>query len=806
MKLSFKKTCTFVLILLVLVFSAMGVTPAMAVIDGTSFAIKVDFTTGTNPDRVAIGDLDGDGKLDLAVTNNLSNTISVFRNISTSGAIAYASKVDFTTGTTPLGVAIGDLDGDGKSDLAVTNNNNTSVSIFRNTSTSGIIDASSFAAKVDFTTGAFPWNVAIGDLDGDGKLDLAVTNDGSASVSVFRNTSTSGIVDTSSFAVKVDFTTGTAPLGIAIDDLDGDGKSDLAVTNSNNTVSLLRNISTSGTVSFATKEDFITGTLPFNVAIGDLDGDGKPDLAVTNRDSNNISVFRNISTSGTIAYAAKVDFTTGTNPLGIAIGDLDGDSKPDLAVANSGSAAVSVFRNTSTSGIIDISSFASKVDFTTGASPRGVVTGDFDVDGKPDLAMANLTAGTISLLRNTELTVLDVTSDTPNGMFKIGDTIDAKVKFFGNVNVVGVPQLTFETGAIDRTVNYVSGSGTNTLLFNYTVQAGDTSADLNYVDTASLALNGGTIKDASSTIDAVLTLPALAAPGSFGSYNNFVIDGILPVAYIDTKPADPSNSTSATFTFSATDNLTVTPNFVYWCNLDGGSYVLCGSSTTKIYTGLTNGLHTFNFTANDEAGNETVSVNYIWTVVVPPPPIFTDVPYSYWANSYIERLYTASITGGCVLSPLQYCPDSTVTRAQMAIFLLKGMHGSSYTPPAVNSNTGFSDVAADYWAAAWIKQLAAEGITSGCGAGIYCPDSTVTRAQMAIFLLKAKNGSNYAPPAVGGSTGFNDVAIDYWAAPFIKQLVTDGITSGCGTGIYCPDAEVTRAQMAVFLVKAFGLP
>ncbi len=185
---------------------------------------------------------------------------------------------------------------------------------------------------------------------------------------------------------------------------------------------------------------------------------------------------------------------------------------------------------------------------------------------------------------------------------------------------------------------------------------------------------------------------------------------------------------------------------------------------------------------------------------------FADVPSAYWSYSYIERLYKAGITGGCGSAPLIYCPDSTVTRAQMAIFLLKGVHGSSYVPPAVNGNTGFGDVSADYWAAAWIKQLAAESITSGCGNGNYCPDATVTRAQMAVFLLKAKNGSNYSPPAVGGSTGFNDVATTYWAAPFIKQLVTDGITSGCGTGVYCPDSNVTRAQMAIFLVKTFNLP
>jgi len=184
--------------------------------------------------------------------------------------------------------------------------------------------------------------------------------------------------------------------------------------------------------------------------------------------------------------------------------------------------------------------------------------------------------------------------------------------------------------------------------------------------------------------------------------------------------------------------------------------------------------------------------------------VFSDVPLSYWANNYINRLYAAGITGGCSTTPLSYCPENTVTRAQMAVFLLKGIHGSSYTPPAVGASTGFTDVATDYWAAAWIKQLAAEGITGGCGTGVYCPDATVTRAQMAIFLLRTKHGSSYSPPAATGV--FTDVPVGYWADKWIEQLAVEGITGGCGTGIYCPDSSVTRAQMAVFLVKNFSLP
>ena len=186
--------------------------------------------------------------------------------------------------------------------------------------------------------------------------------------------------------------------------------------------------------------------------------------------------------------------------------------------------------------------------------------------------------------------------------------------------------------------------------------------------------------------------------------------------------------------------------------------------------------------------------------------IFQDVGGSHWAFSWINRLYAAGVTSGCSQAPLKYCPEQTVTRAEMAKFLLKGVHGPAYEPPPVGGNTGFADVSPSYWAAAWIKQLAAEGITSGCGGGNYCPNAQVTRAEMAKFLLAAKHGVGYNPPPVGGSTGFNDVSKGYWAAAWIKQLSAEGITSGCGGGNYCPDGQVTRAEMAKFLINTFALP
>lgn len=184
--------------------------------------------------------------------------------------------------------------------------------------------------------------------------------------------------------------------------------------------------------------------------------------------------------------------------------------------------------------------------------------------------------------------------------------------------------------------------------------------------------------------------------------------------------------------------------------------------------------------------------------------IFGDVPPTYWASSFIVRLYNAGITGGCSTSPLMYCPESTVTRAQMAIFILRGIHGSTYIPPAA-TGTVFADVPLGSFAADWIEQLALEGVTAGCGGSNYCPDATITRAQMAIFLLRGEHGSVYTPPAATG-TVFGDVPLGSFADAWIEQLAAEGVTSGCGGGNYCPDANVTRAEMAVFLVRAFNLP
>jgi ELWxxDGT repeat protein len=183
---------------------------------------------------------------------------------------------------------------------------------------------------------------------------------------------------------------------------------------------------------------------------------------------------------------------------------------------------------------------------------------------------------------------------------------------------------------------------------------------------------------------------------------------------------------------------------------------------------------------------------------------FTDVPTTYWAWDAVEAVADAGITLGCASD--QYCPDRTLTRAEMGVFLGRALHGGGFVPPPA-TGTRFDDVPVSYWAAGWIELIAADGITQGCSASppLYCPGAQVSRAEMAVFLLRARHGGSYVPPPATG-TRFADVPASYWAAPWIEQLAAEGITNGCDVGLYCPGRTVARAEMAVFLARAFHLP
>jgi hypothetical protein len=202
---------------------------------------------------------------------------------------------------------------------------------------------------------------------------------------------------------------------------------------------------------------------------------------------------------------------------------------------------------------------------------------------------------------------------------------------------------------------------------------------------------------------------------------------------------------------------------------------------------------------------ETLSIGVPKTWTLHIGESFPDVLPGEPFYPFIETLLHNGITGGCAGGG--YCPANPVTRAQMAVFLLKAKFGSAHIPPPC-TGTVFTDVPCTGGPFdPWIEELAALAITSGCGGGLYCPGDAVTRQQMAVFLLKTLEGSTYVPPTCTGvfddvpctpGTGFSD---------WIEDLATRQITAGCSVSppLYCPTDPNNRGQMAVFLVKTFSL-
>jgi hypothetical protein len=176
-----------------------------------------------------------------------------------------------------------------------------------------------------------------------------------------------------------------------------------------------------------------------------------------------------------------------------------------------------------------------------------------------------------------------------------------------------------------------------------------------------------------------------------------------------------------------------------------------------------------------------------------------DVDYS----PAIHTLTASGIAGGCGVDPPRFCPTAAVTRAELAVWLGRAIHGAGYRPrPA--TGTVFADVGAAGVHAAWIEQLAADGRAPRCRSGRYCPDVPVTRAQMAEFVVRARQRAGYTPPRATGVV-FPDVPAANAFAPWIERLAASGVRVGCWGGGFCPDASVSRQEMAAVLVGVFGL-
>ncbi len=390
--------------------------PGSGGISSGSLGQPFTLPTGISSGSSTVADLDGDGRPDLIVVAD-DQHIYIYQNISTNRPLGTASFAP------PLALPIPvlhngnfgmiqavDLTGDGKLDLVTADFMNSELVVLKNVSTpGGLLTTNSFAPAVFFPTGPTPFAVAVADLDGDGKPEIVTGGAGNA-VWVFRNISTPGVFNTNSLAAPVTFTVKPNIKTMVLADMDGDGKPDMVTANNlnggNQAMTISQNLSTPGHLLFGTNVVFAAPTGSYAVAVGDLDGDGKLDVVVGSQNAQTISIFRNTSSPGSISagsLAPRVDFHTGGWANSLAIGDLDGDGKPDIAVVEQLPSQMEIFRNTSHPGSFSSTGLATPVTFGSGYNPISINLADLDGDGRPDIAFPNDYDGTVTFYQNLAL-------------------------------------------------------------------------------------------------------------------------------------------------------------------------------------------------------------------------------------------------------------------------------------------------------------------------------------------------------------------------------------------------------------------
>ncbi|MEP7144167.1 MAG: FG-GAP-like repeat-containing protein [Ferruginibacter sp.] len=407
-------------------------------------------------------------------------------------------------------MAISDMDGDNKPDLVTTHPGDSSFSVYKNSGTSTAIG---FAAGSDFKSNIPPYSIAVGDLDGDGFPDIVVGSSDYSSannISVFRNTTKNGIL---SFALKGTYTIPAPAYNIVIGEIDGDGKPEI-ITTVNNGIFVLQNTSVSATVSFSEGIYFSAGQYPSDLAIADINGNGKADMVICDGNGR-VLILNNISTSGTISFDAPIPFSTGNGGEAMAVGDLDNDGRADIVVAQFGQYSLAILKNTGAGNVI---SFAPHYDLNVGHQTWGVKMADMDGDSKLDIVCSNYDLSyEVSLFRN--ISTASLSFEPPVYYYTGGKNWKLIVSDLRNS---GIPDIAVLQNEIDKIATLRNKNGEPPVLTSFTPSSAGQGAPItikgsNLFSVTAVSFGGVAATDIKILSDT--SIRALVSAGSSGAVN-----------------------------------------------------------------------------------------------------------------------------------------------------------------------------------------------------------------------------------------------------------------------------------------------
>ena len=352
--------------------------------NGTFASQTILSTDASRPISIAIGDFNNDHCSDIVVTNNGTNNIGILFGY---GNGSFANQITYSTGydSLPYSVVIGDFNNDHYLDIAVANYGTDNVGVFLG------YGNGSFTIQITYSTSSrsSPYSVVLNDFNNDGQLDIAVVNSGTNNVGIFLGYGNGSFISQMTYSVSP----GSNPRSIVISDFNQDNRLDIAVSNyDTNNVSILIGY---GNGSFATPTMHSTtiDSGPLEIAAGDFDNDNQPDIAVVNFVTNNVLVL-----IGYVLMQSKnpTAYSTGVNsfPFQIAIGDVDNDTQLDLTVSNSGTNNVGVFLGYGNG------SFREQITYSTGdnSRPYAVTVNDLDNDHRLDIIVGNSNSESLGIL------------------------------------------------------------------------------------------------------------------------------------------------------------------------------------------------------------------------------------------------------------------------------------------------------------------------------------------------------------------------------------------------------------------------